>query len=110
MLPLGNTHIKQALICIFYSTTEVLVHIFIYDERLLLATSPNKVKSVIINMRLMIKNDLIDPIVVTDICLEYTFSIGGGKEHIVYRKKLFTIGNIKEFVLFSASKYMNSLL
>ena len=80
------------------------------DERLLLTTVPNKVKSVIIHMCMMIKNDLSDTIVVTNICLECTFIVDDGKEYIVYIKQLFTIGSITGFILSSASKHVNYLL
>ena len=86
MLPLGNTQIRQALVDIFYLTTESLVRRLIDDERLLLNTVPSKVKGVSIHRRMMIENNLIDPIVVSNICLKCTFIADGGKEHLVYRQ------------------------
>ena len=109
MLPLGNTQIRQALVDIFYLTTESLVRRLIDDERLLLTIVLSKVNGVIIHRFIVIKNDLIDPMVGTNICLQCTFIIDGGKEHIVYRKKLFIIGSITGFVLSSASKHVNFL-
>ena len=109
MLPVENTQIRQALVGIFYSTTEGLVRRLIDDERLLLITVRSKVKGLLIHKRMMIKNNVIDPMVVTYICLECTFIIDGGKEHIIYRK-LITIGSITGFVLSSAPMYANYLL
>ena len=67
MLPLGDTQTRQALVGIFYSTTEGLVCRKMDDERLLLATVPSKVQGVIIHRRMMLKINLIDPMVVTNI-------------------------------------------
>ena len=69
VLPSGNTQIRQALVGNFYSTIEGLVCRRVDNERLLLTTVPSKVKGVIIHRRIIIKNDLIDPMVITNICL-----------------------------------------
>ena len=68
VLPLGDTQIRQALVVIFYSTTECLVYRKIDDERLLMTTVPSKVKGIIIHRRMLIKNNLIEHMVVTNIC------------------------------------------
>ena len=86
MLPLGDIRLRQALVGISYSTAEGVVCRKMDDERLILPTVPSKVKGVSIHRRMMIENNLIDPIVVSNICLKCTFIADGGKEHLVYRQ------------------------
>ena len=74
------------------------------DERLLLTIVPSKINYVTIHRRMMIKYDLIDPMIVTNIFLIYTFIVDGGKDYIVYREKQFTIGSITGFVIISSFK------
>ena len=66
--PLGKTTIRQALVGIFYLTTKGLVCRNADDEKLLLTTVPSKAKGISMHMCMVIKNDLIDLVVVTCIC------------------------------------------
>jgi len=109
VLPLNNVTMRYTLIGRFYSINDSVARRKSDDDRVLMQTVPSGSKGVIIFKRMLINNDLIEPNVIRNICLECTFIMEYGKEHRVYKKQLFTVGSISGFVLSSSGKHVNAL-